>query len=614
MYRLQPIWVRVCSVLLLLAQLGFLAKLAWVHSPVFSEFAHLPAGLSHLYLGRFELYSVNPPLVRIVAASPVAFTHPKINWESYDLSPATRSEVAVARDFARANKENVLMFFVLARWACIPFALLGAVICFQWASALYGSAAGLLAQALWCCCPWVLGHASLIVPDAHAAAVGITACWTFRCWLRRPTLWRAIVLGGVMGLAQLTKFTLLVFYPLWLILWILYRVLGHTTHDKSHWLREAVMLAVASATSLYVINLGYGFEGSFKRLGTYCFHSVMLSGCQPVSYAPHDHTNRFANSWLATIPVPLPTNYVYGIDIQKADFERGMRSYLRGEWSIGGWWYYYLYALVVKLPLGTWGLLLTAVGASLFCRKYSAAWGDELLLLVPAITILALVSSQTGVNLHSRYVVPFLPFMYIWISKVGRCIELRHWKTVFIVASSICWSIGSSLWYYPHCISYFNELVGGPRNGHYHLLNSSIAWGQDLFFLRDWSSKHPEAQPLFFAPFGCVDPHWAGIEYSLPPVGPAFQLTELGEPKLGPYPGWYAIDVNYLHGINDPLVNEKGELQCPIDNHHNYSYFLNFEPEAMAGYSIYIYHITIDEANQVRRKLGLPELPKPLLR
>ena len=40
-----------------------------------------------------------------------------------------------------------------------------------------------------------------------------------------------------------------------------------------------------------------------------------------------------------------------------------------------------------------------------------------------------------------------------------------------------------------------------------------------------------------------------------------------------------------------------------------YRYFLNFEPVAMAGYSIYIYHITLDEANRVRREMGLPELP-----
>ena len=30
----------------------------------------------------------------------------------------------------------------------------------------------------------------------------------------------------------------------------------------------------------------------------------------------------------------------------------------------------------------------------------------------------------------------------------------------------------------------------------------------------------------------------------------------------------------------------------------------------MAGYSIRIYHITIDEANRVRRDLGLLELPE----
>jgi hypothetical protein len=30
----------------------------------------------------------------------------------------------------------------------------------------------------------------------------------------------------------------------------------------------------------------------------------------------------------------------------------------------------------------------------------------------------------------------------------------------------------------------------------------------------------------------------------------------------------------------------------------------------MAGYSICIYHITIDEANRVRRELGLPKLSK----
>lgn len=37
-------------------------------------------------------------------------------------------------------------------------------------------------------------------------------------------------------------------------------------------------------------------------------------------------------------------------------------------------------------------------------------------------------------------------------------------------------------------------------------------------------------------------------------------------------------------------------------------YFLQFEPVATAGYSIYIYDISPDRANRARRELGLPEV------
>jgi hypothetical protein len=50
------------------------------------------------------------------------------------------------------------------------------------------------------------------------------------------------------------------------------------------------------------------------------------------------------------------------------------------------------------------------------------------------------------------------------------------------------------------------------------------------------------------------------------------------------------------------LCSEKGEWSV--------AYFSNFDPVAMAGYSIRIYHITIEDANRVRRELGLPELPE----
>jgi 4-amino-4-deoxy-L-arabinose transferase-like glycosyltransferase len=54
--------------------------------------------------------------------------------------------------------------------------------------------------------------------------MGLAACYAFRLWLRKPGWCQTIIAGAVLGLAELTKFTLIVFYPLWLVMWIVYRL------------------------------------------------------------------------------------------------------------------------------------------------------------------------------------------------------------------------------------------------------------------------------------------------------------------------------------------------------------------------------------------------------
>jgi len=144
---------------------------------------------------------------------------------------------------------------------------------------------------------------------------------------------------------------------------------------------------------------------------------------------------------LSNLPVPLPKQYVLGIDIQRKVFEhRGKPSYLRGQWQETGWWYYYLYALAVKVPLGTIGLCLLATWSC--CHDRILGWlcadrsagcnaspsgsmpgstpagmADEMVLLMPAMVILAFVSSQTGYSENMRYVLPIFPFLFIWCSR-----------------------------------------------------------------------------------------------------------------------------------------------------------------------------------------------------
>ena len=195
------------------------------------------------------------------------------------------------------------------------------------------------------------------------------------------------------------------------------------------------------------------------------------------------------------VPIPVPRNYLLGMDRQKEGFERNFWSYLRGEWQRGGWWYYYLYALAIKVPLGTWVLIVLALWTGLCRRGYSADWRDELVLLAPLVVLLTFVSSQTGFSHHLRYVLLIFPFGFIWASKVAGAVRLRHWTIVVIAGAAFLWSAASSLWVYPHSLAYFNEVVGGPRGGNAHLQGSNVEWGEDLLYLKRWFDEHPELRP-----------------------------------------------------------------------------------------------------------------------
>jgi len=541
---------------LLLIHTGLLAYSAYVHSPTLNEPAHLVAGLSYWKFGRFDVYNVNPPLVKMVAALPVMAAGCDEDWSGFYEGPGARPEMPMGENFVAANGERSFFLFMIARWACIPFSWIGAVVCYLWARDLYGRPSGVMAAAIWCFEPNILAHAALITSDAAGTALGLAACYTFWRWLKQPTWSQAALTGVVLGLAELTKTTLILFYPLWPFMWLVYRWPDHTRMVARDWLREVTMLALRMLIGLYVLNLGYGFEGSFQQLKEYHFVSDLFTGKEQgvgsqASANPRSEirnskspSNRFADSLLGNLPVPFPKNYLLGIDIQQKDFEHyGRPSYLRGVWQDHGWWYYYLYAAVIKVPLGFWALGLMTLVARLLgtlkpygsarstaklttnSQRLTASPREEFILLFPAIVIFTVVSSKTGFSEHFRYVLPALAPLFVATSQITQLLRtpasfrrlpekrsrlLQNWISRGVLTTTIWWSgqklrstdkenrvlvssgtlvallglwfVASSLWIYPHSLSYFNESIGGPLNGPRHLLGSNVDWGQDLLY------------------------------------------------------------------------------------------------------------------------------------
>ncbi|NQT14213.1 MAG: glycosyltransferase family 39 protein [Planctomycetes bacterium] len=577
--------------MLMVVHVGLLAWGAWQHSPTYDEAGHLPSGLYHWRTGKFELFRVNPPLVRVVAVLPVLPVCPEVQWPEVTKSPIRRPEWVFGKALLETAGEDTRWLFALARWACIPFSLLGIWICYRWSTELFGQGAGLLAASLWCFSPNILAQGQMLTTDVPAASLGALAAYTFWHWLKTPS-WKAAVIAGLMlGVVELTKMSWIILFGLWPAVWIIWRGWEHGSCRWSTFRDELAQITCTLLLAIYLINLGYGFDGSGQALGEDRFVSKALAGSEYSESLRTKGGNRFRDTWLEYIPVPVPREYLRGLDRQKWELDRPRLSYLRGQWRERGWWHYYLYAMAIKVPVGTWILALLALFLAIVDFRCRAPAKDEWLLLVMPAVVILLISSQTGFNKHLRYVLPAFPFLFIAISRIALVFRWNHRWIASIGMLALTWSIGSSLWLYPHSMTYFNEAIAGPKNGPCHLGGSNLCVGQDLYYLRSWLESHPEAKPLHVTFKIFYDPAVIGIDCdSEPPPGPEAE-SEVPIEQRGPMPGWYALDVRQI-----------------IHHEKEFAYFQQFEPVALAGYSIRIYHITREQANRVRQELGMPEL------
>jgi hypothetical protein len=544
------------------------------------------------------LYKVNPPLVRLVAALPLLVSDCHTDWS------ATRNDTLYSRpEFAagaRFVKENGSASFTdirLARWALIPLCLVGGWVCYRWARDLYGESAGLVAVILYAFCPNMLGWGSSITPDAVSASLGLLAGYCFWLWLRQPGWVGGLSAGAALGVAALTKTTWVVLFTLWPAIWLAWRL--HHYHQgkgstSSTTLRPPLVQIVGVLLiGIYVVNLGYVFDGSFKQLAEYRFISRTLSG----KVRPPDGDNRFSHSWVGSLPIPFPESYVRGIDVQKFDFEEQNWSYLRGEQRQGGWWYYYAYCFLVKTPIGTFGLIALLFVVKGTDGRSSATFIDWVVLLAPAVVVFALVSSQTGFNRYFRYVLPALPYVYVAISRVGLAFASGPSAASLFALSLLVASVIESMAIFPHNLSFFNLAVGGPMGGRKHVVDANIDWGQDLLFLKRWYDAHPEARPLHLAYFGSrfIDPEVAEILWTpVPKIAVRSMTSRPDNRDVQPVgPGWYAISINHLAGYRHFKVDD------PV-----YTYFQDMRPIGAAGYSIYIYHVLPRDGVNQRSELA----------
>jgi Dolichyl-phosphate-mannose-protein mannosyltransferase len=658
---IKPLVLASLVVGMLIAQWS-LATLSLVQeNPTIDEVIHLPAGISYWQTGDFRMYPHNPPLVKLIAALPVLAAEPRMS-ELYERPWwKAANKAGFAHEFALWNADRYFNLLTRGRLVMPWFGVLGGLLVFLWSRRLYGDWGGLLSLALWSFCPNILAHTRLITTDVGATVAGFGATFAFWHYIKRPSWGRAALAGALLGVAQLTKFSLLLLYGLWPLIWLINMAFGGWPGWRSIG-RAAIHGLFIVGLSVVVIDAGYGFAKLGRPLGSFDFTSDALTNDRipPVvarrsekEQAPplHDallqyRVNRVKNTWLGAVPSPLPEAYFIGFDEQKLEAEgippksglyaddprvavvekeevRGYPVYLNGELSSTSWWYYYLAALVYKVPEGTWALVVGGLLCLILSRDSRASWADELSLLVIPLVLLLVMSFATNIALGLRYVLPIAPYIFVSTGKLARWAQTRSRPKLAAGAIAVCLAanIAAIASIHPSYLAYFNWASGGPDRGSEHLIDSNLDWGQDLVGLKRWVDQKARGERIGIAYFGQINPAIFGLAEGITPVGPQADSKRMAEvlnwflpPALpgtlqpdastytlkGPEPGLYAVSASLMRGL--PWRVYVPERFDPVSAYREaFSYFASLEPIGNIGHSILLYRITPEDARRLAK-------------
>ncbi len=570
--RVDPVRVLLLVVLAVLAVSSLLGE-----CPTWDEPYHLTQGFRFWKTGDPSFYvEDHPPGVHVLAAIPFVIAGRPLEPLPREDPRSRAQRSSVTNQFLAADQGAALRLFPWAKCVVVLLGVFLGWIVYAEAQRLYGVGGARLALTLFCFDPNVLAHTRLVTTDLGVTlGVWLVIVGLLR-WSREPTPLNALALGLALGFALIVKFSALSIVaasPL------LGAILLFRRRDSPGIGKIAISSAVALTTAFLVVWMVHGF--SFGPVRSTPHESSFAAGDTDRSWkpgfregdpAPKYRIGRFLDTWR----VPAP-EYVFALRwTLRHVYEFGHWSYLHGKYGKEGWREYFPIALAIKTPLPA--LLLVLVMLVSFVRAKPSR--EELALL--AFVVLYFASAIRGsLNIGYRHILPILPPLFVL---AGRLLAPSVRTTLFprapklaggALAVLLVWLSAGTVRAHPHYLAYFNESIGGPKNGWRWLVDASLDWGQDLPGLAKWLRDH-DVDTVYLSYYGSLDPSLYGVRW-LPisiPLPKGRTKASVGEIP----PGTYAISASNLVGV---MSAGAGPLVV----------FQEIDPVATIGHSIFVYRI-----------------------
>ena len=556
-------------------------------SLTFDEKAHLPAGYSYVKKLDMRLNPEHPPIIKSLSGIPLLFMD-NINFPSD--SPSWQEKVngqwSFGNEFLYESNNPAEKMIFWGRFPMVLVLLLLGYYIFKVTRELFGNKAGIISLLFFSFSPTFIAHGRLVTTDIGAALGIFIAIYYFVKMLKNYSTKNLVIAGFALGIAQLLKFTSVFLVPFFVIIGLFW-----------WWAREEKLMIIAKRVFIVFV-IAFLLIGAVYQIHIRNYpHEKQISDLQthqelyPLPLASLRATAEPAIRWMAKTPYFRQyAYYLTGVSIVTARTGGGNTTYFLGEVSASGWPHYFPFVYLIKLPLAFHLLTLLALiyGFSRIKKPYFEKtcarfknWIKNNLFVFTAlsfITIYWLSSLNSPLNIGVRHLLPIFPLIFTLVAgNTSRWLKDSNLKK-YLVGALILWQVVTVIKVYPHFISYFNELVGGPSQGYKYTIGSNVDWGQDLIRLKEWTEKE-NIDTIYIDYFGgsSIDYHFSEEKLE--------RWWGSRDPKELPDNSYLAISVTFLK-------QGQGKATPDYDGETGYYRWLEkYDPIKKIGHSIFVYKI-----------------------
>lgn len=495
------ILLAVLVVFLFAAFAAQLAYHAYRTSVTVDEPVHILAGYRHLQCGDFGINPEHPPLLKMIAASPLMFRELKDPpWDCGSKLTSKFDSFSYGNTFLAENGVDSVVIPV--RLAAALVSLLLAALVFLAAREMFGRWEAATALAILAFEPSLIGHGSIVTTDVAISAAVFAGVYALYRFPKQPGLTRFFVAGLAFGFLLTAKHSAAVFAP---ILFAVFLVDSVVFNHVSSRLTARLGRRIAAFAGMFIVGwmllwACYGFR--YYATPSATEESVSIAAYirengRPETIRSFPARVTEAISWTHT----FPESYVLGM----ADV---IAWGARNTWIFGrnyptGQWFYFPLAFLVKSSLAL--LILLPLGFLLPIFKPEKR-REFLFLLVPAVIYFALAltsSFTTGV----RHILPVYPLFIVAAAAGAVWLCRRVHFLRYVLVALLVYNAAAAVRTAPMYITFANDLWGGYENTHRIFSDSNVETGQGLKLVNEYIQRenitdcwivtfvHPELLP-----------------------------------------------------------------------------------------------------------------------